>query len=502
MTKTSGSKRQSRSSKGRTASRSNKSIPLMSLEGLEKSSLSDPDPVPQKPEAVKFTLTGKQDLAFQHLTDNQDKQVLYGGAKGGGKSYLFCAWVFFWATHLIKLFDLKNNPPSSPIPIGFIGRKRAVDFDKTTLETFRRIIPADEYRINSQAKEIVIWEVVKIFYGGLDDQDTINKFNSAENAFIAIDQAEETDRTDVAVLQGSLRLRINGVTPPYKELYTANPAECWLKNDFIIAGKGIYIPALFSDNPHLPTNYEATLQRSFGFDDVLLRAYKDGDWDAVQADSVLIPSSTIEALKNRTVLEVEEKDGVVCDPSLGGDECVIYRMRNTKILQTKIMHEKDTMKIVGQCDFMMREIACRNFVVDSIGIGAGIGDRMKELEWDVYKLVSSKSSEDPKYTNIREEMWMYASQLIRQGKCEYPEDEELRRQLSGVRFKIQDSNGAIKLEPKDTTKKRLGRSPDRADAFVMWLWAKDHCHFGGPEGTFKRKRFRNLQRTYSANTVI
>lgn len=506
MTKTSGSKRRSRSSKERTESPSSKSIPLMSLEGLEKSSLSEAEqmetPTLQSPAPVKFILTPKQDQAFSYLTDDLDRQVLYGGAKGGGKSHLFSIWVFYWCVQLIKKFKLKENRPQYPIPVGFIGRKRGVDFDKTTLETFRRVIPSEEYRINSQAKEIVIWDLVKVFYGGLDDQESINKFNSAENAFIAIDQAEETERQDVAVLQGSLRLKINGVTPPYKELYTANPAACWLKNDFIISGKGIYVPALFSDNPHLPSNYEQTLQRSFGFDDVLLRAYKDGDWDAVQADSVLIPSSIIEALKGRTTLEVEEKHGVVCDPSLGGDECVIYRMKNTEILQTKIMHEKDTMKIVGQCDFMMREIACRNFVVDGIGIGAGIGDRMKELEWDVYKLISSTGSNDPKFSLVRDEMWFYAAQLIRQGKCVYPQDEELRRQLSAVRFKIRDSDGAIKLEPKDATKKRLGRSPDRADAFVMWLWAKDHCHFGGPEGNYKRKRFSNLQRSYKSETVI
>jgi hypothetical protein len=60
---------------------------------------------------------------------------------------------------------------------------------------------------------------------------------------------------------------------------------------------------------------------------------------------------------------------------------------------------------------------------------------------------------------------------IQNRKIPYPKDEELRRQLSSVRYKVVNSNGKIQLEPKDETKKRLKRSPDRADAFVYGVWA-------------------------------
>ncbi|MHC4677039.1 MAG: hypothetical protein ACYTBZ_31550 [Planctomycetota bacterium] len=76
---------------------------------------------------------------------------------------------------------------------------------------------------------------VCIDFGGLDKQENINKFNSAEYGFIAIDQAEETSRDDVSVAQGSLRLKIKGVPLSYKELYTANPRQCWLREEFILA---------------------------------------------------------------------------------------------------------------------------------------------------------------------------------------------------------------------------------------------------------------------------
>lgn len=459
------------------------------------SSSSAPEAIPQ-PAAVSYQLTPRQDEAYAYLTDSKDRVVLYGGAKGGGKSFLLCLWVYFWSLELIKLFGLDKNPPQYPLPVGFIGRKRGVDFTKTTLETFKKIIPIEDYTLNEQDKEIVFRKKVKVYYGGLDDEQNINKFNSAEFAFIAIDQAEETDRADVGVLQASLRLRHNQITPAYKQLYTANPSECWLKQDFILGNKGIYIRALYSDNPHLPVGYAATLESSFSFDEALLRAYRDGDWDAIQSELTLIPSARIEALKENMFVEYVTRDLVTCDPSQGGDECVIYRMRNTEILSERIIHEKDTMKIVGMCDFMMREIATFNFISDSIGVGAGVSDRMKELGWKVYPLNSAtKSSLPDKFFNLRSEMWFYVAELVRQKKMIYPKDEELRRQLTNVRYKVINSNGQIQLEPKELTKKRLGRSPDRADAFVMGVWAKDHLHFGDAENDFK-KPHHNLQRTY------
>jgi hypothetical protein len=84
---------------------------------------------------------------------------------------------------------------------------------------------------------------------------------------------------------------------------------------------------------------------------------------------------------------------------------------------------------------------------------------------------AEKSSNDERYYNLRAEMWWHAMEEIQNCNVDYPLDEELRRQLSSVRYKVINSNGKIQLEPKEETKKRLGRSPDRADAFIYGLWA-------------------------------
>jgi hypothetical protein len=422
--------------------------------------------------ASKYTLTPKQTTAYKLLTSTEDCAVCYGGAKGGGKSFLFCLWAFQWCNALIRFFDL-NEPLKHPLPVGFIGRKRAVDFNKTTLETWKRVIPPEAYIIREQDKEIIINGRVKMGFGGLDDQENINKFNSAELAFVAIDQGEETEESDLGTLEASLRLKHNGRRPPYKKLYTANPAECHLKYRFIKARRSgeYFVPALPSDNPHLPKGYVATLESSFAYDKKLLRAYRDGDWDALLPSNQLITFAMLDGVKGINFLAPVAKKIISCDPSMGGDECVIKVFYNSVEVEQKIMHERDTMKIAGELAVMSHKHQCDDFIIDTIGIGQGIVDRLSEMGMRVNAFNSAESADDSEhFANRKAEAWAYVAQQITDKKTEYPTDEETVRQLVECHYKIINSNGRLQLEPKAEVKKRIGRSPDRADAYIMGIY--------------------------------
>ena len=420
-------------------------------------------------QAVEFLLTHKQTDAFEYLESMESLHLMYGGAKGGGKSFLLCVWAYNWAKFLINFFGIDKI--EHPLPIGFIGRKRSVDFEKTTFETWKKVIPGKNYVIHEQAKEIVIRDKVKLFFGGLDDQNVVNKFNSAEFAFYAIDQAEETDRMDLSVLQGSLRLKYNGKQPPYKRFYSANPAECWLKTDFITNPKShhYYIPALPSDNPYLPDDYNETLEDAFGFDPVLLAAYKDGDWDALQPRQALITQTALGMLPRVPQDNFFKRKIVACDPSLGGDECVLYFMEDYEIKDALYL-QSNNIQVIGQdcCTFLTKHF-CKDFVVDAIGIGKGVADFVKAAGFTVQEIISSGQARDTgHFSNVRSEIWGFLSKKIGEKLIVYPSDEKLRQQLCAVKYKV----GAKKfeLEPKELTKKALGTSPDRADCFVYGVW--------------------------------
>ena len=112
-------------------------------------------------------LTVKQTIAWDALAREDIKEVLYGGAKGGGKSVFGCLWCYGKALEIIKMCEIA--PRKHPIPIGFMGRKRGVDFTNTTLETWKRFIPDTMYEIKGKPAEIVIADRVKILTGGLDN---------------------------------------------------------------------------------------------------------------------------------------------------------------------------------------------------------------------------------------------------------------------------------------------------------------------------------------------
>lgn len=364
------------------------------------------------------------------------------------------------------------------MPVGFIGRKQSVDFRTTTLETWKKVIPADRYVIKEQAKEIILDGRVKIMFGGLDSKDTINKFNSAELAFFALDQAEETEREDVSVLRGALRLKHNNVQPVYKELYTANPADCWLKTDFIDnpTDSHCYVPALPTDNPHLPNDYIATLNEAFKYNPPLLKAYRDGDWTSLKSSNALFNDEMLEACKTSLTHFNGNKKVIACDPATSHDECVIQVIHNNRVLESHYFSTvENEMIIAGHINAIAERLDIRDAVVDSIGLGAGICGRLEEVnKVRVHRFNSSERSKfDDKYTNRRAEAYWTLMKKVQEKRVPYIDDEETRRQLKAIRFEVVDSNGKIKIWKKEKIKELISRSPDRADCLAMGVWAMD-----------------------------
>jgi hypothetical protein len=194
-------------------------------------------------------------------------------------------------------------------------------------------------------------------------------------------------------------------------------------------------------------------------------------------ENTLISAQSVEALASVHRTHREIRRVVACDPSQGGDECVIYVMENTAIIDVKVLHVKDTMVIAGEIAAIMHKTKTDYVAVDSIGIGAGICDRLRELGKKVIRINSSeKAGDEERFYNLRAEIWWYCMEQIIASKVAYPEDIELRRELSFVKYKVVNSSGKIQLEPKADTKERLGRSPDRADAFVYGVWGSRYAN--------------------------
>lgn len=121
--------------------------------------------------------------------------------------------------------------------------------------------------------------------------------------------------------------------------------------------------------------------------------------------------------------------------------------------------------------------------IDGVGVGAGTVNAMKELGYRVQNLIGGASpiflmagsegkkyKDEQQYKNLRAQMWYKAREDIREGNVFLPNDPELHADLVTPKWTIQEK--VIIIEGKEKIKQRLGRSPNKGDAFVYWNWVR------------------------------
>lgn len=108
-------------------------------------------------------------------------------------------------------------------------------------------------------------------------------------------------------------------------------------------------------------------------------------------------------------------------------------------------------------------------VVDEVGIGSGVVDRLREVYrgLKVHAFNGGRAArKKSRFFNARAELYWTLRKLLEEGKVGIPRDDRLWDELTATRWKP-SSTGTIQIEAKDALRSRLGRSPDHADAVSM-----------------------------------
>lgn len=206
----------------------------------------------------------------------------------------------------------------------------------------------------------------------------------------------------------------------------------------------------------------------WGEDSPLYQVRVLGDFPTTSDDQV-IGISAVEDAKKR---ETDAGDPVViaCDVArYGSDETVIVERRGDRVRIVGVHSGKSLMETAGRIVDATRtaqETAHTvRVVIDDAGLGGGVTDRLREIGLKVEAFNGAHSANDPDlYPNRRSEAWFAFAQHL--PTLDLDSDEQLAADLVAPRYSL-DSSGRRAVEPKDTTKRRLGRSPDRADAVLM-----------------------------------
>lgn len=262
------------------------------------------------------------------------------------------------------------------------------------------------------------------------------------------------------------------------------------------------------DSSRVSEEYIASQRRTYGEDSREFAVRVLGEFPESGADAV-IPRSFVESAVGR---DIEIKDNPLVwgiDPGRGGDPSGFVSRSDNAILEVAELRFDNVMRLVGwvktKWDALPTSKRPEQIYVDSIGLGAGVYDRLDELGLPVMSVnVSESAAMSERYMRLRAEIWYKARSWFEAFNVHIPSNldklEEFVEELVMVEQKVL-SSGKVDIESKEQMRRRGIKSPNLADAFVI-TFAREGAiaagayHFGG----WKSKKIDTLK--YRAPGIV
>lgn len=399
------------------------------------------------------------------------KFTLFGGSVGSGKSY-WIRWAAIWF-----LMDYYQRYGLEGIRAGIFCEDYPSLNDRH-LTKIKYEFPDWLGVYNESKKEFTLkkkWGSGIIAFRNLDDPA---KYLSVEFVLEAIDEINRNPKTTFDQLRS--RLRWPGIKDT-KFLAGCNPlGEAWVKNLWVKRlfppeekeqYEFVFVPALPTDNPHLPKEYYKSLE---SLPENQRKAYLEGNWDAF--DEGMDEKGYIRLVSGREVqaslTQETEHSGYIIggiDPAAGGDNSsIVIRSPN---LAEVVFNQKlqNTMDLVSRVIELNREYKVDMWTVDRTGVGQGVYDRLREMDYNVRGVAFGEKSEDEQYANLKAEWHFKLRKWIIGGgklKQDYGWNE-----LEVVKYKNKD--GKIVIQPKEDLFREGISSPNVVDAAVLTMAVND-----------------------------
>lgn len=430
----------------------------------------------------------KQKDAYAKLKDGNTKYILYGGAAGGGKSWLGCEWEMQCGYHL-------------PGTRWFIGRNNLKDTRESVLITWGKVAKAHgftEYKYNDNGiqfhngSEIVFLDLT--FYPRKDP--LFERFGSKEFTGGWIEEAGEVDFGAFDTLKSRIGRHLNAeleLTP--KILITCNPKKNWLYKEFYKPWKlgnlpedMAFIPALPSDNSFLTSDYIDSLKSIK--DKAKRERLLMGNWEYDDDPTVLIEFDAIVDSFTNSHIEPDHRDKcITVDVAMQGSDLFIVAVWYGFVLEDVFVAPKSTGKsIVDDIKKMQRKhrIRASKVLYDNDGIGAFIGGKggfipgakpfknggkPMRVNPPGAKLPSRYQYEN--FDNLKTQCCYKMAERFNEGGYYLKafrgtaHEELVTEELEQLKSRDADKDSVLRIARKEDEKLILGRSPDRRDVVMM-----------------------------------
>jgi hypothetical protein len=232
-------------------------------------------------------------------------------------------------------------------------------------------------------------------------------------------------------------------------------------------------------------SWVAQRRRQWGESSAVFQNRVLGEFASADEDGV-IPLGWVEAANERWRAWADAGrpavDGVVAvgvDVARSGSDRTVLAVRAGDVVtELRRSSREDTMQTTGRVVGLLGSLPGAVAVVDVIGVGGGVVDRLRELGLKVSPFNASESSDrkdrsgELGFVNLRAAAWWRLRELLDPAygpALALPPDDSLIGDLTAPHWRV-TSAGKIQIESKDDVRARIGRSTDDGDAVVMACW--------------------------------
>lgn len=439
------------------------------------------------------TKNPKQLEGAKYWIDDETEELLFGGAKYGGKTYLGVSLIF-------------GDALIYPETQYFIARATLSDLRKFTIPSIHERFQhwglniQDYAPFNGQDNSFNLYNGSKVFL--IECKETpgdpmFERFGSMQMTRGWIEEGGEVAEAAKANLWLSVGRWKNDVYNLKKKLLiTANPKKGWMKREFIDPFKqGIlpkrlkYVQAFATDNIHGDSGYIETLRNEK--DTVRRQRLWEGNWDYNEDQNSMVSFDALSDSFSNTIIKDNQKYLIVDVARFGKDSSTFNFWEGLELVKIE-RRQKQSLEMTKQQakDFAAAErIPYSNIMVDEDGVGGGIVDGMvgvrgfvanstpiptaTEIRTKKSKIVNPMIPK-ANYANLKSQCAFKIAELINEHKVAFKVQdyrEIIIEELTALlKEKDMDSDRKLQIMPKSEVKEALGHSPDIGDPIIYRAW--------------------------------
>lgn len=421
---------------------------------------------------VDLKLQPKQIKAADYWLDNTTEQILFGGAKGGAKSYLGCSLIF-------------SDAITYPGTHYFIARHDLTDLKKFTTPSLYEVIrnmgldPLTHMKYNGQDSYFTLINGSRIYYldcKNLPSDPDFHRFGSLQFTRGWIEEVGQIHTMAIVNLNVTVgRWKNQEYGLKRKILMTCNPNKGYAYNKFYLPSKNNQLPihrkfvkALPTDNKYLTKDYLDALDRLPENERQRLRY---GNWEYDSDPTTMIDFETITNMFTNVFVDPdkEETKYIISDIArYGSDKAVITVWSGLRLIDYVVFNISSTVHIQNAIEAMRikYKVNLTNILVDEDGIGGGVKDNLH-----CRGFINNSRPRNKQYNNLKSECGYRLSELASTIWIDIPvtltERETIEQELGMLKTYQTDKDGKLQILPKNKIKDVIGRSPDWLDTFIM-----------------------------------